>query len=505
VAVVGGGLAGLAAARLLGGHGIQVDVYEANGKPGGCCATTRISGYAFNDGALFLALPGMLDGLFQRLGLDRPSLLPLRRIATLQRTVLPDGTCVAFDTENLITVENRADAAQATARAREELRAFLQRWDPLLHLFGDDLLQRPLSLPRFVAKGWRHLPLLRGTVAASLQRSFGSDATRTAMAAALLYTGVPSGKSPAASMLALASMFRQGFFIPEGGMGRIAEVLSDAVRGQGGRVHLEAKVERILVRNGRACGVQVKARGVIEADAVISTASGMLTYGSLLAADDISARASRRAAQAALSHKGFVLQLGLANRIDARSYANYVIPFLRDERELFEPDPRRVRWPLYTVPTIAVPELAPAGASIVEMFPPIRQDLPPADWTEERKEELAAQAIDRLRQLHALDIAARRIMSPREFQDDMHLFAGALYGLSPAAGPAALFKHRSPIPGLYQAGQTTWPGFGVASSGLSGVMAAEALVRDGGTQDAATPPRSRGEATARTGSALMCR
>ena len=478
VAVIGGGLAGLAAARLLAHRGIEVDLYEANRKAGGCCATTRVSGYAFNDGALFLALPGMLDRLFEQLGLDRSTLLPLRRIAALQRTVLPDGTSVAFDAEDLITVEGCADAAAATARAREELRVFLDRWDPLLHLFGD-LLPRPPSLPRFIAKGWRHLPLLRGTVAASLHRAFASDATRTALAAALLYTGVPSGRSPAASMLALASMFRQGFFIPEGGMARIAEVLCDAVREQGGRVHFESKVERIVVRNGRACGVQVAGQGVVEAGAVISTVSGMLTYGSLLARGDVPAKASRRAAKAVLSHKGFALQLGLSNRIAARSYANYVIPFLRDEHELFMPDPRRVRWPLYTVPTIAAPELAPAGASIVEMFPPIRQDLPPAHWTEERKEELAAQAIDRLRQLHEIDIAVRRIRSPREFQDETHLFAGALYGISPAAGPTALFKHRSPIPGLYQAGQTTWPGFGVASSGLSGIMAAEALVGDG--------------------------
>jgi phytoene desaturase len=41
-----------------------------------------------------------------------------------------------------------------------------------------------------------------------------------------------------------------------------------------------------------------------------------------------------------------------------------------------------------------------------------------------------------------------------------------------------MFKYRNPIRALYQAGQSTWPGFGVASAGMSGVMAAEALIRD---------------------------
>lgn len=130
------------------------------------------------------------------------------------------------------------------------------------------------------------------------------------------------------------------------------------------------------------------------------------------------------------------------------------------------------------VPTVALPGLAPPGGSIVEMFPPIPQNWTGADWTQERKEEVAQRAIARLAGLHTIDIAVRRLRSPREFQEEAHLYAGALYGLTPLAGPGEMFAHRTAIRGLYQAGQTTWPGFGVASAGLSGLMAAEALLRD---------------------------
>lgn len=46
-----------------------VEVYEAGAKAGGCCATTRVAGYIFDDGALFVALPGLLDALFALLAL----------------------------------------------------------------------------------------------------------------------------------------------------------------------------------------------------------------------------------------------------------------------------------------------------------------------------------------------------------------------------------------------------------------------------------------------------
>lgn len=477
VAVIGGGLAGLAAARLLCLRGMTVKLYETNGKLGGCCATTRVGGYTFNDGALFLALPGMLDQLFQRLELDRSSLLPLRRISALQRTVLPDGTVVTFGEEAEISVEGDGGTA-ATAKAREELQGFLKKWDPLLHLFADDILVHPLSLPRFIAKGWRYLHLLRGTAASYLNNSFSNEAIRAAMSGTLLYTGIPPDKVPAASLLSLAAMFRQGYFIPEGGMGSIPETLGHAVREQGGEIHMNSKVNRILVNNGRAYGIDVEDEGVTKVDAAISTTSGMHTFGSLLSERDVPAKMAQKARRAILSHKGFVLQLGLSNKIDVSSYSNNVLPFLGDQYQLFLPDQHKLRWPIYMVPTIAMPELAPPGGSIVEVFPPIRQDLTAEDWSEERKEEVAAQAVERLKSIHEIDIAVRRILSPKEFQNGAHLYAGALYGLSPLASPATMFKYRSPIRALYQAGQTTWPGFGVASAGMSGVMAAEALIHD---------------------------
>jgi phytoene dehydrogenase-like protein len=44
--------------------------------------------------------------------------------------------------------------------------------------------------------------------------------------------------------------------------------------------------------------------------------------------------------------------------------------------------------------------------------------------------------------------------------------------LSPAADPRAQFTHKSPIAGLYLAGQTTYPGYGVAPVMLGGILAA---------------------------------
>lgn len=475
VAIIGAGMSGLAAAKVLCAGGAAVRLFEANGKVGGCCATTCIDGYTFNDGAVYLAMPQMLDRLFEVLRLDRNRLLPLRQIAALQSTRLLDGTVVEIGSGPEIAVSGAQGAAGD--RIQAEMAAFLKKWEPTLRFFADDILVRPLSLSRLLAQGWPHLVKLRGTVASHLSRSFSSEAVRAAFGGALLYAGAPPDKLPAASLLGLVSMLRDGYFLPEGGMGRIPEVLSNAVRAHGGSIHLDAPVRRILVKNGRAFAVEVENEGVVEVDAVISTVSAMHTYGSLLSERDVPARMRRRARRAPLSMRSFVLQLGLANRIAAHSHSYYVLPWLDEQSQLFKASGDEMRWSTYLVPTVTLPELAPSGGSIVEMFPPISQEMLPDDWTEACKENVAARALAMLRRDHKIDVAVSRVVSPKEFQNDAHLFAGALYGISPAAGPAALFAHRTPIRGLYQAGQTTWPGFGVVGAGFSGVFAAEALIR----------------------------
>jgi phytoene dehydrogenase-like protein len=146
------------------------------------------------------------------------------------------------------------------------------------------------------------------------------------------------------------------------------------------------------------------------------------------------------------------------------------------QQEMFTQDGREVKFPVWLFPTLTMPELAPPGGSIVEMFYPVRADLPLDYWDDERKKRLTESAIAALRRNYDIDIAATRVRSPKDFRDSMHLYQGALYGLSPAATPREQFPHAAGIPGLFLAGQTTYPGYGVGAAMMSGIFAAEALL-----------------------------
>lgn len=475
VAIIGGGVAGLAAGIRLISQGVRVSLFEIRDTLGGCCSTTVIDGYRFNNGAMFLAVPELLDHAFARLGIDRATTLPLRRIATPQASLLPDDTLITLRDRHHVRIEGKNGEAR-TATLQDEIERCVNRWNPLLKIFANDLLTQPMSLSRVLIKAWRHLPKLHGSLATELRRSFSDPQARAALAAVTLYTGLPAERTPIFLIIGLVSMLQDGLHLPEGGMGAISDVLESTFRRLGGEVRTGAGVSRIRIDGGRVRGLSLNSGEVIAADAVISTVSGMSTFTQLLDPSLVPGTMQRRVQRAPLSQRTLGIQLGLRNRLLPPAHSVNHIPMMEEQQLFLTPQPQGVHWFNYTVPTLPMPELSPAGGSIVEMFAAVDENLPMEAWTEQATSDLADASIAALGRHQPLDIATTRLISPRDYANQWHLYRGAVYGLSPAARPDQQFPHRTPIEGLYLAGQTTYPGFGVATSMFSGVFAADAMM-----------------------------
>jgi phytoene desaturase len=206
VVIIGGGVAGLTAANLLARDGFQVAICEAASKLGGSCASTTLAGYTFNDGAVYLAVISVLDHVFQRLGLNRAELLPLRKITSISSTTLPDCTVVNLGKELDVTVTGRIADKN---RLKDELCKMMDKWQPVFRFAIEELLLHPFSPWRMLRKGWRHLPNFHGTVDSELRRAFSDDAMRSALSGALLYNGVPPERMPSALLAARVCTSRQ--------------------------------------------------------------------------------------------------------------------------------------------------------------------------------------------------------------------------------------------------------------------------------------------------------
>jgi phytoene desaturase len=473
VGIIGGGVAGLAAGIRLAKCGIRVRLFEARPNVGGCCSVATIDGFTFNNGALYLAMPAILDHAFAQLGMDRTEMLPLVKITAPQTTYLPDGTCVVFG-EGLDVYVLRPDGQ----RIQVDVSQLIKRWNPVLQIFAGQLAVAPFSLFRFLTKAWRYLPRLKGTVADELERLFPDDAVRSAMAGMLLYTGLPATKTPAVQLIGLVSLLLDGLFIPAKGMGQLSDCLASEFTAAGGELNLGRGVKRIQTRGARVAALEMEDGEMVRFDTVISTVSGMHT--TRLLGESAPHRMQRKVAQSPLSHRAVAVQLGLNNSIEVPSHSISILPWFGGQQQFFGPASSGLHYFNYTVPTVTLPDLAPAGGSVIEMFPTIPQDIPVEAWGEKEVDEILDTAIAALERLHSLDIAVKRIIGPVQYRDDLRLYEGAVYGLSPGADFTALFAAITEIQGLFQAGQTAYPGYGIGSSIMSGLFAADALLQRGG-------------------------
>jgi len=234
-------------------------------------------------------------------GLNRSNHLPLRKIIAKSSTSLPDGSVVTLGEDLDLTVTGRTLDQQ---RARNELRRMLEKWMPVLRFVSEDLVLQPFSPWHLLRKGWRHLPKLRGNAASEFNRLFSDEAVKSALSGALLYNGLPAEELPASAIFSLTAEVGEGLYLPEGGMGRIPEVLHCALQACGVAITLNSKVGKIVVKDRRVCGVEVDGRH-LDGAAVISTASAMETLGALLGAEYLPAVLVRK-----VKHPAFIAQGG---------------------------------------------------------------------------------------------------------------------------------------------------------------------------------------------------
>jgi oxygen-dependent protoporphyrinogen oxidase len=259
VAVVGGGIAGLAAARRLGSAGVDVTVFEAAARPGGVLGTSRQDGFLREHAATaVLAAPGGLHELAAELGVEMQAASP----AAKQRWIWIDGALralprgpVDFLKSDLLTWRGKLALLGEPFRARRDA---AQAGDQSVYDFAVRRLG-PEAARALVA------PFVTGVYAAdahdvSLASGFPAfaelDARGGLVRGMLFGRRSRRGRGP------------RGLFAPAGGMQAIVDALAAAL---GARVKLSSPVASIAPQGG---GVFLDVGGEVSRfDAAVITVS----------------------------------------------------------------------------------------------------------------------------------------------------------------------------------------------------------------------------------------
>jgi phytoene desaturase len=482
VAVVGAGLAGLAAAAQLVGDGHDVVVLERAAEPGGRAATLAGGGFTFDAGPTVLTMPHLLDRAFARLGRDRSAVLPLKKLDPAYRAVYADGSellvrsGVAAQVAELrrAGLEADADAFPGFVDWLEELYQvevpnFIERnFDSPL-----DLVSRPLTAARLLRLGGF------GRLEKAVSRHLRDPRLLRLFTFQAMYAGLAPAEALAIYAVITYMDCVSGVYFPEGGMHQVPRALAGALVDAGADLRYASPVTDMLTdATGKLAGV-VAGGEKLAVDAAVITLDLPVAYAELLP----QLSPPKRLAHADWSPSALVWHVGVRGT-PAPGLAHHNIHFgeawahsfeqLIKRKELMS-DPSR----LVTIPSIDAPGMAPEGHSVLYVLEPVPHLGSRIDWTSESRP-----ARDRLAGFLAAngypdDIVTERLVTPADWASQ-GMAMGTPFSLAHTfaqTGPFRPSNVEPRLPGVFFAGSGTVPGVGVPMVLISGELAAE-RVRD---------------------------
>jgi diapolycopene oxygenase len=494
VAVVGGGLGGLASACVLAARGHRVTLYDKNSWIGGKAAVLHEGGFRFDMGPTILTVPRVLDRIFSEAGRDLNTYLDLRRLDPQWRCFFDDGARIDL-VENVDQMAAAMDRFAPGTGAGVGYRTF-QRLSAHLHGVSDrfffwkpveDLFDTINVRANFNPATLRDVLSLRmGASVAGTIRARVKDARLAQMLDHFIqYVGSSPYGAPAV-LCAIANMqVADGLWYPIGGTRAVVEALLKLGSELGVAWRPGADVTGLVIENGAARGVVTAENGREPYDAVVSNMDSVRTYRELVGGA-VGAQYARRNFEPACS--GVVLYLGLSKRYGHLAHHDFV--FSRDPEEEFDfiyrkgepaPDPTAY----LAAPAVTDPEVAPEGGEALYVLVHTPYLRPHHDWSEmfPTYRRVILDKLKRAAGLHDLEdrIVVERHLTPQDIHDRYRVLNGAIYGLASHGKFMGAFKpgNRSrDVRGLYLAGGAAHPGPGMPMVMMSGWIAADALDAD---------------------------
>lgn len=482
--VVGAGVAGLAAACHLARGGARVTVVERHPTPGGRARVLEAEGFRFDMGPSWYWMPDLFERFFAAFGHAVPELYDLVRLDPSYRIVWPEGE--AWDLPAGIPAlraffeAREAGSGAALDRFLEETRLL---YETALsdHLFRPGLSLREFADPRLALDVVR-LRMLR-SMAAYARSHFRNERLARVVEWPVLFLGAPATRTPALYALMSYADLALGTWYPRGGMHRIIQAMVEVARGLGVTFRMNTPVERVLVEEGVARGVQTPG-GEIRADAVLAAADYHHVESRLLAP------AERQYSEGwwerrTMAPSSLLFYLGVEGHFP--ELPHHTLFFDRDLDAHMEAVYDRPAWPeepLFYLchPSATDPTVAPPGHSNFFVLVPLAPGLPDSDA---QREATFTRVMGRLEAHLGAPVQSRLVVrrdyAMRDFVADYGAFRGNAYGLANTlaqTGPLRPRLRSRRVRGLYFAGQLTVPGPGLPPSLVSGELAARTLLED---------------------------
>jgi phytoene desaturase len=478
-AIIGAGIAGLAAAVRLAVQGHEVEVFEASASSGGKLSEFSLGDYRFDLGPSLFTMPQYVDELFELVGENPRDHFAYQRLPIVCNYFWEDGTRIhahaakedfAKEVEKVLDVPaSRITRVLADAEKKYHVsgRTFLEKSLHKLSTWTNmEVLKALFKIPQLDLFRSMDAVHRRELQHPKLVQLFNRFAT---------YNGSNPYKAP--GLLTIIPHFEHHFgaYLPEGGMYSISQSVYELARRQGVKFHFNTKVDEILVTKGAATGVRT-GNETHQFDQVVSNMDVFFTYRELLPQQRQPERilAQQKSTSALIFYWGIKKRFPELNCHNILFSEDYPAEFAAMERGEMSDDPT-----VYINKTShLVPGDAPKGCE--NWFVMINAPCDAGQDWELLQQQTRQRAITKINNILGEDIEPlieeEWVMTPPVIQTKTGSHLGSLYGTSSNSKMAAFMRHPNfshRISNLFFVGGSVHPGGGIPLCLLSAKIMSE--------------------------------
>jgi phytoene dehydrogenase-like protein len=518
VIVIGGGHNGLVNAAYLAKAGKKVVVLERRHVLGGAAVTEEIiPGFLFSECSYVVSL--LRPEIIRELDLPRHGLEILPLDGTF--SPMPSGDYLWRVNDHAKSIRDIRRHSRLDAEAYDEFSKMMTPMcrfvKPLLSMVPPDpttLNPKDLKQLHFLIQRFRELSsderytlvqLMTMSSADFLDQWFETDVLKATMSASGIIGTFLGIRSPGTAYVLLHhymgeidGAFRSWGF-SRGGTGAISNAIADAAREVGVEIRTKAPVGKILVKNGRACGVALQDGEELTANIVSSSVDPHLTFEKFLEPSELPAdflEGVRRYKFRGSSGKVNLALDALPNFKCLPGPGAHLrgAVSISPSMEYMERAYDDAKYGHYSrrpyidivIPSVTDPSVAPPGKHVLSCFVQYAPyKLAEGTW-DDQKEAFGENVINTIAEYapNIKDIIiGRQILTPLDLEREFGLTQGnifqgelsleQLFFLRPVAGWA---YYRTPIHNLYMCGSATHPGGGIM--GANGRIASQVILKE---------------------------
>jgi phytoene desaturase len=486
-AVIGAGFGGLALAIRLQSAGIQTTIFEKRDKPGGRAYVYNDDGFTFDAGPTVITDPDCLEQLWTLTGRKLSDYVTLLPVAPFYQLCWEDG--FRFDYAD----DQRALDMQIAAKSPEDVegyRKFLAYSTDLYREGYEKLGTVPFLNFWSMIKAAPQLVRLEShrSVYSKVSQFIKDEQLRQAFSFHSLLVGGNPFETSSIYALIHALERKGGVWFAKGGTGALIAGMVKLFEDLGGKVHLNAEIDRIESANDRVSGVILTDGRQFSFDQIASNADVVHTYRDMLRGTQRGETNAKALAKKRFSMSLFVIYFGL--KTEHPELKHHMVLFGPRYRELisdiFKADGLADDFSLYLhAPSVTDDSLAPPGHSAYYVLSPVPHlGTADIDWEVEGpryRDRILKYLNDRYIPGLLDDLVTVRHFTPFDFRDELNAHHGSAFSIEPILTQSAWFRPHNRddvISNLYVVGAGTHPGAGIPGVVGSAKATAALMIAD---------------------------